>query len=472
MAQLESSEFSAHSHAATSAHSEPPSTAPRKRRWCLSYSLRALLVLITIFGIWLGIKVDQARRQKQAVDTLRTFGAGFWYEHQRTDEGLFDGRIELAVPTWARELCGDDFFQTVTGFYIRRRVGKDRMRTLPPAIADEDLKCLADLPHLEWLEIERTPITDAGLAHLRHPERLRGVSLDHTNVSDGFVRRLKGSKRLERLSLCGTKVTDSGFAELIELVSLEVLRLGHTDTGDRALAAFAEQELTGLNLGQKTTNAGLRQFKSLSRIEYLIATDCQITGEMFVGFSLPKVDEAYLVNCAVGDKDLPPLVQAMKNVRVLRLDGCPITDQGLQHLGQLGKPQLLLLSNTKIRGRELRHLAALSGLAMLVFSGCPLDDPDLKSLEPLYTGTAPGGNLTLDNTPITDDDLAKISGFTNLLNLRLGHSQVTDRGLVHLHGLSKLINVNLVGTKVTADGVKQLQKAIPGVKVAWDGQAK
>lgn len=48
--------------------------SPGKRRRWLSYSLRTFLVLITLFGIWLGIKVEQARRQKRAVETLRTLG--------------------------------------------------------------------------------------------------------------------------------------------------------------------------------------------------------------------------------------------------------------------------------------------------------------------------------------------------------------------------------------------------------------
>jgi hypothetical protein len=32
-------------------------------------------VLVTVFGVWLGIKVDQARRQKRAVEALQALGA-------------------------------------------------------------------------------------------------------------------------------------------------------------------------------------------------------------------------------------------------------------------------------------------------------------------------------------------------------------------------------------------------------------
>jgi hypothetical protein len=79
-----------------------PTKPPRKRLRWTRYSLRALLVVITVFGVWLGIKVDQARRQKRAVETLRALGAEVAYEHQRVKNG-FDMKIELGVPMWARE---------------------------------------------------------------------------------------------------------------------------------------------------------------------------------------------------------------------------------------------------------------------------------------------------------------------------------------------------------------------------------
>jgi len=448
-------------------NSQNPSFSCKRRRW-FSYSLRTFLIVLTVVCIWLGIKVDQARRQKQAVDTLRAFGAGIWYEHQRTKNGGFDGRIELDVPAWARELCGDDFFQTVTAVYIRRRVGKDGKWTMPRAITDENLNCLADLPQLERLEIENAPITDAGMAHLRHPERLRGIWLDDTNVGDVFIRRLKGAKRLEALWLRNTKVTDAGLIELSGITTLKRLSLIGTRTGDQGLAAFrACRQIEVLTLGRDVTNDGLRQFETLENLESLTAND-QITGEAFLGFRLSKADDVSLADSSVSDDNLPPLVQAVRGVRILTLNGCAITDGGLQHLKHLGKTQILFLSKTQIQGRELRHLASLSGIVALILEGCPLDDPDLKSLEPLYTGTAPGGNLTLDKTPITDDDLTKISGFTNLLYLGLSQTNVSDTGMPHLSKLTKLLRIDLRGTRVTADGVKQVKQAIRGLKVAWD----
>src|SRR5688572_26162539 len=109
---------------------ELSTSVPPRRRW-LRFSLRTLLVAVTVLSVWLGVKVDQARRQKRAVETLQALGADIRYEHQRLAEGGFDGRIELDVPEWARELCGDDFFQTVTGVYFFWVGSQDRQQPRP-----------------------------------------------------------------------------------------------------------------------------------------------------------------------------------------------------------------------------------------------------------------------------------------------------------------------------------------------------
>jgi internalin A len=444
---------------------EPSNSVPLHHRW-LRFSLRTILVVVTVFGVWLGVKVDQARRQKRAIESLSALGAQFWFEHQRTSNGGFDGRIELHVPAWARELCGDDFFQTVRGVYVRRRPGEKVDQ--PRQITDEDLKYLADLPHLEVLQIVSAPISDVGLAHVVYPERLREVTLSNTNIANAFLRRLRAAKRLESLWLDNTRVTDDGLTELYGITSLRRLSLSGTQSGDRGLAVFSKcRRLESLKLGTKVTNDGFQCFETLERIKGL-SGNAHISGEAFRGFRMPKVDEVYLSNSAVSDDNLPPLVQSLRGVRVLNLGECAITDRGLQHLKELGKTQILLLSNTRIQGRELQQLSSLSGLAMLVLSGCPLDDADLKGLEPLYTGAAPGGNLTLNNTPVSDDDLAKLSGFANLLYLGLAQTKVTDRGLPHVYSLKKLLRIDLRSTRVTTEGVRKLQQANPGLKVAWN----
>lgn len=86
--------------------SEPSDQPKPKLRW-FQYSPRTLLVFMFLVAVglsWFAVKLQQARRQGEAVKTLRTLGAEVKYD-PRT--------LQAAVPTWSRELLGDDFFGRV-----------------------------------------------------------------------------------------------------------------------------------------------------------------------------------------------------------------------------------------------------------------------------------------------------------------------------------------------------------------------
>ena len=55
-----------------------------KRRW-LQFSLRTLMVVVTVFCIWMGITAKRARLQKQAVEAVLEAGGRIIYEHQETN---------------------------------------------------------------------------------------------------------------------------------------------------------------------------------------------------------------------------------------------------------------------------------------------------------------------------------------------------------------------------------------------------
>ena len=81
-------------------------------------------------------------------------------------------------------------------------------------VTDAGLAHLTGLTALETLELYGTPITDAGLVHLSGLTTLKTLGLSRTQVTDAGLVHLTGLMALERLWIYGTQVTEVGVAKL------------------------------------------------------------------------------------------------------------------------------------------------------------------------------------------------------------------------------------------------------------------
>jgi len=67
---------------------------------------------------------------------------------------------------------------------------------------------------------------------------------------------------------------------------------------------------------------------------------------------------------------------------------------------------------------------------------------------------------------VTDAGLARLRGPNRLLEtLGLNNTEVTDDGLAYLKDLTKLKLLYLSGAQVTEEGVADLKRALPGLKI-------
>lgn len=105
----------------------------------------------------------------------------------------------------------------------------------------EVLKPVAD--QVKWMDLARTQVTDAGLAHLAAMKNLTRVHLENTKITDAGLDHLKGLANLEYLNLYGTQVTDAGIAKLAGLKNLKKLFVWQTkvteDGAKKLVAAIA-----------------------------------------------------------------------------------------------------------------------------------------------------------------------------------------------------------------------------------------
>jgi hypothetical protein len=129
---------------------QPPAI---RRRW-FRFSLRMLLVVVTLLCVWLGIQVNAARRQREAVAEILKAGGTVSYDYKPPG------------PVWGRNAIGDDYFQTVNAVQLShppdRRLRQSYEITLVKGISfehDPALASLEKLSHLEILSLRGTHVT-------------------------------------------------------------------------------------------------------------------------------------------------------------------------------------------------------------------------------------------------------------------------------------------------------------------------
>ena len=106
---------------------------------------------------------------------------------------------------------------------------------------DKELAIVAAIaPHVVWIDLARSQLTDAGAATLAKFTNLERLHLENTKVTDAALAGLTGLKSLEYINLYGTKVTNAGIAKLEgnkALKKLFVWQTGVNKEGAKALEA-------------------------------------------------------------------------------------------------------------------------------------------------------------------------------------------------------------------------------------------
>lgn len=144
-----------------------------RRRW-FQFSLRGMLLVMLAAFVWLGYHADQTHRQQNAAAAVIRLGGYCLIEGDSLDTVSF--RVRRRLAGW----FGDHATHTICLVYLGGCT-----------FSDDDLTCLAGLPHLRTLILTSTPLTDAGLEHLRDLEQLTFVDLRFTHVTPAGVKRLR-----------------------------------------------------------------------------------------------------------------------------------------------------------------------------------------------------------------------------------------------------------------------------------------
>ena len=309
-------------------------------------------------------------------------------------------------------------------------------------VGDGAMAVLADLPEIQSIAGRLTKVTDLGLEHLRRAESLRSLDLSGTQVSDAGMKHLADLPNLEHLSLSvydeGANITDEGLRTVGQLKRLKTLSLSGTKITDDGLHYLSGlTSLEDLNIDKtKVTQAGLVHLKPLTALRDLRFYQ------------------------TINDEGAANLAQ-LKSLRKLT-SNLDVTDKGLAELVKLPHLESLSVGGDGVTDAGLEHIARMTSLKHLEFQNCPITD---KGLEKLVTLTNLE-YLLLSGTRVSGDGLATLTKLPKLnsLSLNFGKSYQDYHGdrphLKHVGALEQLKTLTLDGGRLASEDLSELQELV------------
>ena len=140
----------------------------RLRRPRLRFSLRAMMMLVTVLAVWLGWMAHRANQQKRAVAAIVGAGGSVYYDWENlliagenapylsTPGLLLLADSSAPGPDWLRAQVGDDYFQTVEHVAISAAQLDDSM-----------ISELQSLPRLKTIVFDSDSVDDALISTLK-----------------------------------------------------------------------------------------------------------------------------------------------------------------------------------------------------------------------------------------------------------------------------------------------------------------
>ena len=107
----------------------------------------------------------------------------------------------------------------------------DDVSLIRTATTNDDLRLLSHFPHLRFVNLTETQISDEGLSHLAGLHSLDTLYLFDTAITDGGLQYLFGLKKLRSLRMQGTQVTDEGLMKIATAIPGLRANNGHLSVG-------------------------------------------------------------------------------------------------------------------------------------------------------------------------------------------------------------------------------------------------
>jgi hypothetical protein len=229
---------------------------------------------------------------------------------------------------------------------------------------------------------------------------------------------------------------------------------------DPSAALGTASEARSVNPGSDARTAAVEVRSGLLEALFLLQSVCPDRFGHMTAADAEALKSVDLRDSAVRDEDLERLA-ALPSLTSVCLRMTSVSDAGLKHLAKLPKLTTLDLSRTNVTRAGMFALPA-ERLEVLHLTDTAVKGEDLRWLPSMPKLSV----LKLNGLDVGDDALAGLARFPSLEHLELSRTPVTDAGLRDILMQNRgLRRVDVWRSKVTADAITSLTKLHPDVKL-------
>ncbi len=232
----------------------------------------------------------EAQRIGRTPRVMGLFGGNDAFHVRLNGTELTDQGLKLLLQKYGNRIQGLDLRNTkVSDAGLKDVAGLANLHQL--TLGNEDLR------HFSQIHWPTSPITDAGLAHLRNMPQLMNLYLNGLPVTDSGLAAIANLPNLAGLYLCRTKVQGPGLSRLKSLPTLAVLSLDES----------------------QVTDAGLSHLAGASNLQFLSLTGVSLTAEGLKALALlPRLRQVDLTRCGLLDEEVDKFLSSKPGLKIER----------------------------------------------------------------------------------------------------------------------------------------------------------
>jgi len=348
------------------------------------FSLRSLLVVMTVASVALAWYVRRVRIEQRAAEAVAAAGGTILYDWQlRPVESAQTFKPDPPGPNCLRSWFGPHWFDNIAKVELndrRPRNGKNKFKLIGPRLMrlsalrelwlwrveldQADYELIGRMPGLQVLSIGQVAeMMPAHGAALTAADELRELHLDYAKVSSPTLSELAKLPKLEKLDInCNSYDGKTG------------KHIDQYDLDDESAAAIGTfPRLRELMLFQtKITDRGLQEICQLVDLELLVVSSREITSASFEPVSrLKKLRHLSTWAWQIEDADFAKLQDASQLASLGLVT--PLTDESVAELCKLKHLKRLFLDGDEITDRSLPFLLQLPELEWLYMRDTGVD---------------------------------------------------------------------------------------------------